>query len=268
MEDLPDPYSIIPFFSNLFTGAEPGIIISAIVLLLLLLLLSGLLSGSGVAFFALSGGQTDQLKKSSTSNGRNAVNLIENPGILKATLTIANVLVNVALAVWLTLLFLEFFTKNFHPLFGFIFLFLIISLIILIFGELLPRRYASRRPLSLVFLMATPLFMLRKFFFPLSRLLEKLSVQTDLRAWQYDSNNHINNLKEVFDHPVQRVATEEDRNILRGIVRFGNISAREIMRPRVDVTAVEISTPFSTLLPVIVEAGYSRVPVFRESFDN
>ncbi|HSV88394.1 MAG TPA: gliding motility-associated protein GldE, partial [Bacteroidales bacterium] len=105
-------------------------------------------------------------------------------------------------------------------------------------------------------------------FFPLSRLLEKLSVQAELRAWQYDSNNHINNLKEVFDHPVQRVATEEDRNILRGIVGFGNISAREIMRPRVDVTAVEISTPFSTLLPVIVEAGYSRVPVFRESFDN
>jgi len=268
LEDTPEPYSIIPNLSYFFAGAEPFNIFPAITLFVVLLLFSGLLSGTGVAFFALSGGQIDQLIKKATPNSRFALKLLENPVNLKATVTIANILVNVVLVISATLFFTYFVPQQLHPLVGFVLLIFLISLVVLMFGELLPIRFASRWPMQFVFLMAAPLLVLSRLLRPVSFLLEKLSNPIQTQSWTNDPNNLINDLPEVFDHRVQRVASEEDRNILRGIVRFGNITAREIMRPRVDVTAVEVSTPFHRLLPVIVEAGYSRVPVFRESFDN
>jgi gliding motility-associated protein GldE len=268
LEDTPEPYSVLPLFYSFLTGSEALSILPAIILLIFLLLISGLLSGAGIAFSALSGGQIDRLMKTHGSSSRFALNLLEHPGNLKATLTIANVLVNIVLVISAALFFANVFAQNLHPVVGFILLVLAISIIVLVFGELLPVRYASKWPMHFVLLMASPLLVLRKLLWPFSHLLERLSTSGDVRNWPNDSNHRINNLTEVFDQQVQRVATEEDRSILRGIVKFGNISAREIMRPRVDVTAVEVSTPFSKLLPVIVEAGYSRVPVFRESFDN
>jgi len=268
LEDTPEPYSVLPLFYSFLTGSEALNILPAIILFLVLLLISGLLAGTGIAFSALSGAQIDYLMKSRGSNSRFALRLLEHPRSLKSTLIIANILVNIVLVISATLFFANLIYQHLHPLAGFVLLVFMIAIIILVFGEILPKWVASKWPVPFVKVMASPLWLLRKLFWPFNRMLDNSSAQINDPTWTNDSNHRINDLTEVFDQQVQRVATEEDKSILRGIVRFGNISAREIMRPRVDVTAVEVSTPFSKLLPVIVEAGYSRVPVFRESFDN
>ncbi|HSV75892.1 MAG TPA: gliding motility-associated protein GldE [Bacteroidales bacterium] len=268
MEDTPEPYSVLPLINSFLTGSEALHILPVITLFIILLLISGLLSGAGTAFFSLSGVQIDLLMKSSSPNSRFALRLLESPRSLKSTLILANILVNIVLAISVTLVFANLIYQNLHPLAGFVLLVLFIGIVILVFGEILPKGLALKRPVLFVRLMAIPVWLLRKLFWPFSRILDNTSAKSNDQSWTNDSNHRINDLTEVFDQQVQRVATEEDRSILRGIVRFGNLSAREIMRPRVDVTAVEVSTPFSKLLPVIVEAGYSRVPVFRESFDN
>jgi gliding motility-associated protein GldE len=140
----------------------------------------------------------------------------------------------------------------------------VITFIILLFGEIIPKVYATSQNIRFASLMAGPLIVLDKIFRPVSILLMKIS--RVVKQTPYDYPISKGELSDAIT--IASGETIEDEKILKGIIKFGNIDAREIMKPRIDIVAIDIKTPFKNVIPDIIESGYSRIPVYSESFDN
>ncbi len=268
MEDSPDPYSHLLSIQLFLTETIPANAVPGIMAILALLLFSALISGSEVAYFSLTHNQIDGLRKKNTPKSQSVIRLLERPKRLLATILIANNVVNIAIIIISAMVMGVLFDFGGHPVLEFVVQVVFITFLILVFGEVLPKVYASQHTLKFSFFMASPLLALRKVFWPLSTLLVKSTNLIDARMSKKRPNLSMNELSHALEITSADSTSEEDKNILRGIVRFGNIYAREIMRSRVDVVAVEINTPFLKLLKIIIDAGYSRMPVYRNSFDN
>jgi len=234
----------------------------------LLLFVSAMVSGSEIAFFSLTHHDIDGFRKRQKTIDRKILALLERPNRLLATILIANNVINIAIIILSTIVFRAFFEMQLHPVLAFILQVALITFLILLFAEVLPKVYASRHPKRFSAFMAGPLLVLRKFFQPLSALLVKTTRIIDKRMEKKRPNLSMNELSHALEITTDESTTEEDKNLLRGIVRFGNTYVREIMKSRVDVVAVEYGTPFDTLILTIQEAGYSRIPVYRDNFDN
>ncbi len=268
MEDSPDPYSCCISPLLLFIDTIPANALFGILAMLVLLVFSAFISGSEVAFFSLTHNQVEELRKRQTEASKGILILLEKPKRLLASILIANNVFNIAIIIISASVFSSLFDFSQSPVLGFIVQVILITFIILVFAEVLPKVYAAQHSVKMACLMVSPLLFLRKIFWPLSTLLVRSTSMIDERMARKRPNLSMNELSHALEITADNTTTEEDKNILRGIVRFGNIYAREIMRSRVDVVAVEITIPFSKLLPIILDAGYSRVPVYRDSFDN
>jgi putative hemolysin len=268
LEDSPDPYSgivspLLSIINSLPTDALIGIII-----MLVLLFLSALVSGSEVGFFSLTHNQIEKLKKGKHRADKLVIHLLEKPKRLLATILIANNLINIGFIILSTFVFRAVFDFSESPVLGFAVQVILVTFLILLFAEVLPKVYASQYPLRFAAFMAGPLLVLRRLFYPLSSLLVRSTRAIDRRLARKRPDISMDDLSHALEITSNEDTSEEDRNILRGIVRFGDIFAREIMRSRVDVVAVDVDTTFPKLLEIITEAGYSRIPVYRENFDN
>ncbi len=268
MEDTPDPYSSCLSLLLLFINTIPANALFGILAILVLLVFSAFISGSEVAFFSLTHNQVDELRKRQTAASKGILVLLEKPKRLLASILIANNVINIAIIIISAMVFSTLFDFSEQAVLGFVVQVILITFIILVFAEVLPKVYAAQHSVKMACLMVSPLLLLRKIFWPLSTLLVRSTNMIDERMARKRPNLSMNELSHALEITADNTTTEEDKNILRGIVRFGNIYAREIMRSRVDVVAVEITIPFSKLLPIILEAGYSRVPVYRDNFDN
>jgi len=268
LEDSPDPYShcISPLL--FFVDSIPANALLGIIAIIVLLFISAMISGSEVAFFSLTHHQIDELRKKQSQASQGIINLLERPKRLLATILITNNVVNIAIIIISAMVLGRLFDFGGHPVIEFVVQVILITFIILVFAEVLPKVYASQHSVKFAFFMASPLLVLRKAFWPLSTLLVKSTNMIDERMAKKRPNLSMNELSHALEITTDATTTEEDKNILRGIVRFGNIFAREIMRSRLDVVAVEITIPFYKLLKIILDAGYSRIPVYRDSFDN
>ncbi len=268
MEELPESYSYLAAFLNtliLNFSFEALLVLGAI---LLLLFFSAMVSGSEIAFFSLTHHDIDGFRKQQKNNDRKILSLLERPNRLLATILIANNVINIAIIILSTIVFRAFFEMKLHPILAFILQVALITFLILLFAEVLPKVYASRHPKRFSAFMAGPLLVLRKLFQPLSSLLVKTTRIIDKRMEKKRPNLSMYELSHALEITTDESTTEEDKNLLRGIVRFGNTYVREIMKSRVDVVAVEYGTSFDALILTIQEAGYSRIPVYRENFDN
>jgi gliding motility-associated protein GldE len=268
LEDSPDPYSCCISPLLFFVDTFPANALLGILAIIVLLLISALVSGAEVAYFSLTHNQIEELRQKQNAASKGILNLLERPKRLLATILITNNIVNIAVIIISAMVLRQLFDFGAHPVLEFVVQVILITFILLVFAEVLPKVYASQKPVSFSLFMASPLLGLRKFFWPLSTLLVKSTKMIDARMEKKRPNLSMNELSHALELTTENTSTEEDKNILRGIVRFGNIFAREIMRSRVDVVAVEISIPFSKLLKTILDAGYSRIPVYRDSFDN
>ena len=269
MEDSPEPY-LYPFLIVISaTQAFPANVIIGLAGMVLLLFFSALISGSEVAFFSLNHKQVDDIKKLKGSNGEKILNLLEKPKRLLATILIANNMLNIAFILLSSYVFNALFDFSDHPILGFLVQVVIITFLILLFAEILPKIIASQNPLRFASMMASPISVLLNTFNPLSSLLVRSTNIIDRRISKKRPNIiSMNDLSHALDITVDTAGNEDDKSILKGIVTFGNVYAREIMRSRVDVVAVDIDTSFHKLIEVILDAGYSRIPVYKESFDN
>jgi gliding motility-associated protein GldE len=163
----------------------------------------------------------------------------------------------------------EFFDFAQSPLLGFFIQIVVVTSLILLFGEIMPKIFAAQYPVQMAHSMAAPMSFLKSLFNPLSTLLVKSTDIIDNRIARKGHEITIDDLSEALDITTAGTNTpEEEKKILKGIVKFGDIAVKEIMRSRIDVTAVDEKTPYAKLLAIILEAGYSRVPVYSESFDN
>ena len=144
----------------------------------------------------------------------------------------------------------------------------LITSILLFFGEIIPKVYASKNKLYIVRKLALPLDLLRRFFKPLAFILIEGTRFIDKRVQLKEEGTSLEDLKHAIDLTTDGETDKEEKEILKGIVNFGNIPVKSIMRARVDVEAVEINTPFEELISLIQESGFSRLPVYEESLDD
>lgn len=271
MED-PDIDPSLQAFTLLLSAFQgpisPGII-AGFILIILLLILSAAISGSEIAFFSLNPNQLNDLKADSGKKSRIIRELLEKPKRLLATILIANNFVNVAIIIISSYLMAGLFDFSDSPVLGFLVQVVVVTALILMFGEIMPKIFATQYAVATAYFMAQPMLLLRGIFSPLSSMLVKSTNLIDKRIERKGHEITIDDLSEALDITSADDQTpEEEKKILKGIVKFGDIAVKEIMRSRMDVTAVDEKTPFDRLISIILEAGYSRVPVFRESFDN
>lgn len=243
-------------------------VIVSIVVLLLLIVCSALVSGSETAFFSLNPAQINTLKTEKSRVNKLILSLLERPKRLLATILIANNFVNVAIVILSTYIIDALFDFAINPLLGFLVEVVVVTSLLLIFGEIIPKIYSTVNPVTFAKFMARPVSVLIKVFYPLSSILVRSSGIIDKRISNKTSQLSMSELSEAIDLTSDKDTSESERKILKGIVKFSDIDVKEIMKSRVDVVAVDESTPFSELLKIILESNYSRIPVYKESFDN
>jgi putative hemolysin len=268
LEDSPEPYSCIvsSFLSIINTfNAEAAV---ALLVMMLLLVLSALVSGSEIAFFSIKPSQLDDLREDGSTTAKKIVSLLEKPKSLLATILIANNFINIAVIILSAFVTNIVFDFREHYIAGFIVQVVVVTFLILLFAEVLPKVYATQNVEKFSFMMAGTMISLRRLFFPLSSLLVKTTNFIDKRMEGKKMGLSADELSHAIDITHENTTSEEDKQLLYGIVQFSNIYAREIMRSRMDVIAVNDKTPFNELIDIIVEAGYSRIPIYEENFDN
>ncbi len=268
LEDSPDPYSCLATHLHSLLHNFSFEALVGLGVMLILLFFSAMVSGSEIAFFSLNHHHIEEFRKKQRASDSNILALLERPNQLLATILIANNVINIAIIILSTIVFRAFFEMAMHPVLAFIVHVAMVTFLILLFAEVMPKVYASRHPRQFSAVMATPLLVLRKIFQPLSSLLVKTTRIIDRRMEKKRPNLSMSELSHALEITTYEASTEEDKKLLRGIVRFGNTYVREIMKSRLDVVAIEYNTPFKALINIIQEAGYSRIPVYRDSFDN
>ncbi|MGI5913161.1 MAG: gliding motility-associated protein GldE [Bacteroidales bacterium] len=231
----------------------------------MLLLLSAVFSASETAFFTLKTEELDELKNKNSVLSRSAIRLYGLPDKLLSTLLILNITTNVVFAVLsFSLCKSTGILANIPTLGSIVYLFAII-IVLLIFGEMLPKVYATRNNKSIVLMMALPLSL---FMFLLKPVVSLVSLPLSIikRKIGLFKPNIIDELSEVLEHTDEEL--NEDEKILKGVVNFSNINVNAIMCPRIDITAIDIADSLNEVIPVIIESGFSRIPVYSDTLDN
>jgi putative hemolysin len=237
-----------------------------IFILVILLIGSGLLSGSEVAFFSLTPADMNKLRKSKHFSKVAALKLIHKPEHLLGTILVSNNFINLGVIILSAFISNSLVDFSQTPTLGFIFQVVVITFILLLFGEILPKIYASQIRMRWATFMSMPLQFLQYLFSPIILLLISSSRIVNKRLSKLKQNISMDDLSEALDLPKTEVL--EDEKILKGITTFGNLDARDIMKPRMDVFAIDITTPYRQVLDEIIHQGYSRVPVYDNFFDH
>ena len=235
--------------------------------IIVLLMLSGLVSGSEVAYFSLSLSDKNKINKKSSKSAVAVVGLISKPDYLLSTILVARSFLNVTIVILSAYLINSLVDFRSAPTADFIIQVAVITFVILLFGQITPRKLAVHRPLKFVLFMAIPLTVLVKLFKPLSYLLIRSSSLISRRIFRKSLQNiSMDDLSEAID--IAETKSQENRSILKSIIEFVNTEASEIMTPRLDVVGVDISDGYDELKKVVFESGYSRIIAYDDSLDN
>ena len=235
-------------------------------MLVILLLGSALMSGSEVAFFSFNPEDIEKFKANKSTQSKIALKLYKNPEKLLSTILVANNTMNIAVILLAAYLSSQIFDFESEPIIGFIINVGIITFLLLFFGEIMPKVYASRNHVKMALFMAYPMTVLEKVFHPVTSILIFSSSFVKKRSVTRRSNLSMDDLSDALE--LTSDDFKEDDKILKGIVNFGNINVNAIMCPRIDVTAIDIKTGFDKIVPVIINSGFSRIPVYLDSFDT
>jgi gliding motility-associated protein GldE len=236
------------------------------IILIVLLFCSALMSASEVAYFSFRPEDIENLKMNKDKQSKTILRLYNNPEKLLSTVLVANNTVNIAIVLLAAFLSSRIFDFSSEPVLGFIINVVLITFLLLFFGEVMPKVYASRNHIALALFMAYPLTLLEKVFQPVTFLLIYSSKLVKKRTGTRRSNISMDDLSDALELTSENF--REDEKILKGIVNFGNINVSAIMCPRIDVTAIDIKSGFDKIVPVIIDSGFSRIPVYSGSFDT
>ncbi|RBW59630.1 gliding motility-associated protein GldE [Tenacibaculum sp. E3R01] len=236
------------------------------VVLLVLLICSALISGTEVAFFSISQIEIDNL--SEKSKGKSiVVKLLENPKKLLGTILITNNFINILIVLIFASLGEILFSELSSGVKFFIEL-VLVTFLILLFGEVLPKVYATRRSMQFANFMAKPIQLLNTILTPLSSPLIKLTSVVENKLGNKNNNLSVERLSQALELTSDNATTKEEQKILEGIVTFGNTETVQIMKPRTDVCAISDETSYAEVLKIILKNGYSRNPVYHENIDT
>lgn len=237
--------------------------IVALILAILALFLSGFVSGSEIAYFSLTPTQCEELEES--PKGERVLSLIEKPERLLATILISNNLVNVTIVVLCNFALGPIFS-GMSALWSFILQTVLLTFLILLFGEILPKLYANSNNLGWAKMAAGPLSLCVKIFYPLSSVLVKSSGIVNKVVTKKEATVTADDLSQALE--IANVGENENKDMLEGILKFGDTTASEVMTPRVDVTGLDVDFTFSEVMKVVIDSGFARLPVYKDSMDN
>ncbi len=243
--------------------------------MVLLLILSALFSGSEVAFFSLGPSQLHELNDSDDKSSERILDLLQSPSKteaskkLLATILVANNFVNIAIVLLSTYLVDYFVNDSWNDKLTFTVQIVLVTFIIVLFGEVIPKVYATNNNVALARLMSFPLQVSKKLFYPMSTLLIRSTGFIDRRFEnQKAANISKDELEQALELTKDEERSKEEHKILEGIVSFGSIDVKQIMINRVDITAINNDTSFPDLMNMIENGAYSRIPVFDSSIDE
>ncbi len=291
--DLEPPPNLGLFGLMLFLLFSSNVFIPVLALIVLIIF-SALISGSEIAFFSLSSSDIAALNQDDSPSAKKIISLRKSPRKLLATILIANNLVNISIVLISDIITRELIGNDqlnkigawlyahgfswagtpatLAEYFNLLVTVIGATAILVLFGEIAPKIYANINNLKFARMMASPISFLKTFFSPVSGLLVKFSsrIESKLAGKNMSTSN---SRKEDLDAAIDITVVEEgnsegEADILKGIVKFGDVSTRQIMKSRVDVVALDIDTPFDEVLKIIKQTGYSRIPVYKEDFDN
>ena len=244
-------------------------------LIAFLLLCSALISGSEVAFFSLNPTDLEELDSDSKRSSELVLKLLkspsekEGPRNLLATILVLNNLINIAIILIATVWSQSLFpTASENEFLNFAINVVGITLVIVLFGEVVPKLYANSHNLQVSRFMAPPLVVLQKLFKPLWRLLVSIGRRLDERIAKSAGEISVNELSKAVELTDNEDRSVEEKEILERIVKFGDKDAKQIMTPRTDVVAFSLKEPWSVLRSAVVASGYSRIPIHKGSMDE
>ena len=230
---------------------------------IVLLLFSAMASGSEVAFFSLTRNDIDELESRTDIAAKRVLELLSNRDRLLATILVANNMVNICLVIVVTQLVGEIFI--FTGAWEFVFNTVVITFLLLLFGEIMPKVFSQTNPVKMSALLSAPLKILRWLLYPLAFIL----IRTSSRVSRLATRNTEISIEELADAvDLTETGSEEEQKMLSGIVAFGQTEVVEIMHSRVDITGLEYDASYDEVRKVIVETGYSRIPVYGDDLDD
>lgn len=242
--------------------------ITSIILLIILLACSALISGAEVALFSLTKSNIDKGLEENSSAMQIIASLLERPKKLLATILVANNFINIAIVLLFAFIGETLFKNVTSTLMRFLLEVVSATFLILLFGEIIPKIYASRNSVKFASFMARPLRVLDVIFSPISLPMRYTTLKIQERFGKQRSNFSVDQLSQALELTNDEDTTQEEQKLLQGIVSFGNTDTKQVMRPRMDLFAINIDTPFETIIKEIIDNGYSRIPVYEESIDD
>jgi putative hemolysin len=237
--------------------------------LLFLLLISFMVSGAEVALFSLSFKDINLLKTKQLPAARRILKLLEEPRSLLASLLLANMVVNLAIIIICNFLVNEWMDTQSNFFFSLVVKILLVTSLLVLFAEALPKVWAAQNNLRFAYYSSTLVTGIHSFFKGMSSWLVGFTDRIEKGLGGGKTNTYsLEQLDQAIELTTPQDATEEEKNILKGIIKFGNITVRQVMKSRLDVHGVEASTSFTDLVKRVEELHYSRLPVYQENLDH
>ena len=258
-----DPEPSLTFLDTLDTNLLFGSLV-----IVLLLFCSAMISAAEVALFSLSQHDLAKLSQHNSNKSQLVSQLLQKPKKLLATLLLANNFVNIGIVIIFSFVSNSLFAGIVSPVVKFVVEVVLVTFLILLFGEVLPKVYASRNNIKFSARMARPIWFLDQLLSPLSLPMRAVTIYLHKKLGRQKTNISVDQLSQALEMTSSDDTTSEEQKILEGIVSFGNTDTKQVMSPRIDIFALEIEETFAEIYPKIVEKGYSRIPVFRENIDH
>ena len=236
--------------------------------IVILLFCSAIVSGAEIALFSLSQKDLDDSILENNSKGKIIARLLEKPRKLLATLLVANNFINIGVVILFFFVGKNIFIAIDSPVLKFITEVILVTFLLLLFGEVLPKVYASRNNVKFAQLVAYPISGLDKLLSPVSTPMRSVTLFLQNKLGKQKTNFSVNQLSQALELTSNEETSTEEQKILEGIVSFGNTDTRQVMSPRIDVFALEITESFVVIYPKIIEKGFSRIPVYRDNIDQ
>lgn len=237
-----------------------------ILVILILLLLSALFSASEVAFFSIRPADRERLQSQKSHATVNIFKCLENPEKLLATILILNNTVNIGIVILSTYITMGLLDHQNYPVLSFLVEVVVITFVIILVGEIMPKIVATRNNMKVIHLMAAPLRFFMILLSPVVYPLTHSSQYVRRHMQRVGTGISVDDLSNALE--ITSASLNEERKMLEGIVKFGNIEVCQIMKPRLDIVAVNWNDDFGKVLSLVIESGYSRLPVYEDTLDN
>ena len=265
---------LLAVLMHLFLFAMPEVTVTApslaavvsLLVAMALLVVSGFVSGSEIAFFSLSQTEIEKCNESENVTDKRILELVKDPDRLLATILITNDFVNVGIVMLLNFFFMSVFDFG-APWLEFLILTVLLTFLLLLFGEVMPKLYSKNNVWKFSHAVALPLYFLQRLLSPFSSFLVRTTAFTDRLASKSTYSLSVDELEQALELTDKKEIGEQ-KNILEGIIRFGDESVKDIMTSRLDMVMLDIRAPYKEVLRCAAENAYSRIPVYGNNQDD